>query len=86
MTCTGRISITAQFHEKLGTLKHSLNLMRLSIGSKCSSLSSGYCVAHLTLDGLQYSVPAADDEPYIGITASEKTITVIEVRCHKGVH
>ena len=44
------------------------------------------CVAHLTLDGLQYSVPAADDEPYIGITASEKTITVIEVRCHKGVH
>jgi len=41
---------------------HSLNLMRLSIGSQCSSLSivadSGCCVAHTTLDGLQYSVPA----------------------------
>jgi len=24
---------------------------------------SGCCVAHPTLDGLQYSVPAADDEP-----------------------
>jgi len=22
----------------------------------------------------------------IGITASEKTITVVEVRCHKGMH